>query len=93
MDVEAGLIGIVNRSQLGQSPLGDVLESETGVILPTVIFRTKNGTKYLAKTQNQMCGVSCQNSNMMMIRKLSTHRFTNCLNASEMRNEDMTVIK
>jgi dynamin 1-like protein len=60
--LKLGFIGIVNRSQQdinSEKSMGDALESETEFFKNHPAYRNisyKNGTKYLAKTLNQVCG-------------------------------------
>ena len=59
--LKLGFIGIVNRSQQdinSEKSMGDALESETEFFKNHPAYRNisyKNGTKYLAKTLNQVC--------------------------------------
>jgi dynamin 1-like protein len=60
--LKLGFIGIVNRSQQdinSEKSMGDALDSETEFFKNHPAYRNisyKNGTKYLAKTLNQVCG-------------------------------------
>ena len=59
--LKLGFIGIVNRSQQdinSEKSMGDALESETEFFMNHHAYRNiahKNGTKYLAKSLNQVC--------------------------------------
>jgi len=59
--LKLGFIGIVNRSQQdinSEKSMADALESETDFFRDHPAYRNiahKNGTKYLAKTLNQVC--------------------------------------
>jgi len=59
--LKLGFIGIVNRSQQdinSEKSMADAFESETEFFRDHPAYRNiahKNGTKYLAKTLNQVC--------------------------------------
>lgn len=59
--LKLGFIGIVNRSQQdinSEKSMADALETETEFFRNHPAYRNiahKNGTKYLAKTLNQVC--------------------------------------
>jgi len=61
--LKLGFIGVVNRSQRdinSEKPMTDALESETEFFRNHSAYRNiahKNGTKYLAKSLNQVCEV------------------------------------
>lgn len=59
--LKLGFIGVVNRSQQdinSEKPMSDALENETEFFRNHPAYRNiahKNGTKYLAKSLNQVC--------------------------------------
>jgi dynamin 1-like protein len=61
--LKLGFIGIVNRSQQdinSEKSMADAFESETEFFREHPAYRNiahKNGTKYLAKTLNQVCAI------------------------------------
>lgn len=61
--LKLGFIGVVNRSQQdinSEKPMADALESETEFFRNHPAYRNiahKSGTKYLAKSLNQVCNM------------------------------------
>lgn len=65
--LKLGFIGVVNRSQQdinSEKSMSDALDSETEFFRNHSSYRNishKNGTKYLARTLNQVCAITLVN--------------------------------